>query len=333
MTAASTSAPYATLSPDVVLNAVESLGLRTTGSVLALNSYENRVYQIGLEDAAPVIAKFYRPARWTNAAILEEHQFSQELLDQEIPVIAPIKINQQTLHEFAEFRFALFPRKGGRALEVDNMRQLRQMGCFIARIHAIGSRQPFQHRLQLTAETYGYQPYQFLLDKHFIPHELKQPFCETLEQALGLITALFQHYADVKFIRVHGDCYAGNMILNNEILHIVDLDDCLMAPAVQDIWMMLPGSQQESPHQLQHILDGYYEFRDFDLRELHLIEALRTLRIIHYSGWLAKRWQDPAFPTSFPWFNSLKYWENELTIIRNQIALLDDPRTSFASLT
>lgn len=311
--------PYANLSPDIMLDAVESLGFHCSGSLSALNSYENRVYQIGMEDAAPVIAKFYRPGRWSDAAILEEHQFAQELLNLEIPVIAPIITHEKTLHEYAGFRFALFPRKGGRALEIDNMKQLEQMGRFIARIHAVGSCRPFQHRIHLNVNTYGSQPFQFLLENNFIPIELKDDFCETIETALKLITNQFQSISDISSIRLHGDCYAGNIILNGDSLHIVDLDDCLMGPAIQDVWMMLSGTEQDVKLQLNHILDGYFEFHDFDLRELRLVESLRTLRMIHYSGWLAKRWGDPAFPQSFPWFNTLHYWQNQLASLREQV--------------
>ena len=311
--------PYANLSPDLMLDAVESLGLLCNGSLSALNSYENRVYQIGIENAAPVIAKFYRPGRWTDAAIIEEHQFAQELLHLEIPVIAPLIINEQTLHDYAGFRFALFPRKGGRALEIDNMQQLERMGRFIARIHAVGNCLPFQHRIQLNEKTYGSQPFQFLLENDFIPIELKDNFCETIATALDLIKNQFQSISNISSLRLHGDCYAGNIILQEDSMHIVDLDDCLMGPAVQDIWMMLSGNEQDVKLQLNHILDGYFEFHEFDLRELRLVESLRTLRMIHYSGWLAKRWHDPAFPLNFPWFNTQHYWQNQLAGLQEQV--------------
>ena len=317
-----TSTPYANLTPDLILDAVESLGFNCSGSLSPLNSYENRVYQVGIEDEAPLIAKFYRPGRWSDAAIIEEHQFALELLALEIPVIAPLEINGNTLHEHGGFRFALFPRKGGRALEVDNMEQLEQMGRFIARMHAVGSCRSFQHRIRIDVDTYGMQPYRYLLENNFIPPELIHNFSATTETALQLVGELFDHASDLPVIRLHGDCHAGNILWNNNTLHIVDLDDCLMGPAVQDIWMMLSGSESDTKLQLKHILDGYYEFYDFNLRELHLVEALRTLRMIHYAGWLARRWEDPAFPANFPWFNTPRYWENQLNSLREQVDIL-----------
>jgi Ser/Thr protein kinase RdoA (MazF antagonist) len=316
-----TPTPYATLGPDIILNAVESLGFQCSGSLSALNSYENRVYQIGIEEASPLIAKFYRPLRWSNEAIIEEHQFAQELAALEIPVIAPLEIQGKTLHEFEGFRFALFPRKGGRALEVDNMTQLEQMGRFIGRMHAVGCCKSFQHRIRIDAETYGYQPYRYLLENNFIPEHIRQNFSTTTESALTMINDQFKQ-TDFPYIRLHGDCHAGNILWNDQTLHIVDLDDCLMGPAVQDIWMMLSGSEQDTKLQLKHILDGYYEFHEFNMRELHLVEALRTLRMIHYAGWLARRWEDPAFPANFPWFNTPHYWETQLNNLREQVAIL-----------
>ena len=318
-----TKTPYDSLSPDVILNAVESLGLRCSGSLTALNSYENRVYQVGIEDAEPLVAKFYRPARWSDAAIIEEHAFALELKALEIPVIAPLIMNENTLHTFQDFRFALFPRKGGRALEVDNMEQLEQMGRFIGRIHAVGCVRPFQHRIHINAETYGYQPYRFLLENNFVPPELLHNFSSTTETVLQLISDHLQAASDIPVIRLHGDCHAGNILWSRDALHIVDLDDCLMGPAVQDIWMMLSGSAADTKLQLKHILTGYEEFHDFNFRELHLIEALRTLRMIHYAGWLAKRWEDPTFPANFPWFNEPRYWENLLNNLREQVEILE----------
>lgn len=316
--------PYANLNPDVILNAVESVGYACTGALAPLNSYENRVYQIGVEDSPPLIAKFYRPERWSDAAILEEHQFALELQSLEIPVIAPLQIQNKTLHCFDGFRFALFPRKSGRALEADNLEQLEQLGRFIGRIHAVGSVRRFTHRIRIDADTYGQQPYQYLLEHDFIPPDLRHNFCDSIETVLQLIRQRFSEMHDVPYIRLHGDCHAGNILWNDGVLHIVDLDDCLMGPAVQDIWMMLSGSQQDTKMQLQYILAGYEEFYDFNVGELHLVEALRTLRMIHYSGWLAKRWEDPAFPASFPWFNTPRYWESQLNTLREQSAVLAD---------
>lgn len=315
--------PYSNLDPNLILDAIESAGFRCTGSLFALNSYENRVYQVGVEDAEPLIAKFYRPHRWSNAAILEEHQFALELVQHDIPIVAPLA-STASLHEYQNFRFALFPRQGGRALELENLEHLEWMGRFIGRIHAVGACQPFQHRLRLNVESYGQNPHQFLIENNFIPAEIKQDFCETIEAAFHKIKQNFQLAGAVDYIRLHGDCHAGNVLWNNAGPQIVDLDDCLMGPAIQDIWMLISGNtEQEISLQLNRILQGYREFHDFNFRELHLIESLRTLRMIHYSAWLAKRWEDPAFPLNFPWFNTLNYWREQLRNLKEQLFSLD----------
>ncbi|WP_133140405.1 serine/threonine protein kinase [Legionella genomosp. 1] len=315
--------PYAALNPNTILDAIESIGFLCTGSLHALNSYENRVYQIGIEDAEPLIAKFYRPHRWSSEAILEEHQFSLELAEQEIPVIAPLIVNDQTLHHHQDFRFALFPRRGGHALELDNDEQLEWMGRFIGRMHSVSASRSFQHRISLNTQTYGFEPYRLLIEQGFIPDYLTSNFCKTVETALEKITQIFEWVGGLDQIRLHGDCHAANILWRDSGPHIVDLDDCLMGPAIQDIWMLLSGEPKHMELQLEKILNGYYEFHDFNLRERHLIEVLRTLRMLHYSGWLAKRWDDPAFPLSFPWFNTPVYWENMMRNLNEQIDLLD----------
>lgn len=315
--------PYAQLNPDTILDAIESTGFLCTGGLMALNSYENRVYQIEIEDSEPLIAKFYRPHRWTSEAILEEHQFSLELVDHEIPIIAPLIIKDQTLHQHQDFRFALFPRRGGRGLELDNDEQLEWMGRFLGRLHRVSAGQSFQHRIQLNTQTYGEDPYQFLLAHHFIPDYLQAEFCKTVEIILSKIKEIFAYVSGVDSIRLHGDCHPGNVLWRESGPHIVDLDDCLMGPAIQDIWMLLPGEPEQTTIQLEKILQGYYEFHDFNLRERHLIEPLRTLRMLHYSGWLAKRWTDPAFPLNFPWFAKPVYWENQLVNLKEQLVLLE----------
>lgn len=315
--------PYAQLDPTVIIDAVESLGFLCTGSLLALNSYENRVYQIGIEEACPLIAKFYRPHRWSSEAILEEHQFSLELAQQEIPVIAPLVINDHTLHHYHNFRFALFPRHGGRALELNNNEQLEWMGRFIGRLHSVGASRPFHHRMQLTAQSYGYAAYAFLIEHHFIPDYLTANFCRTVETALQKIDQIFNGLGQISQIRLHGDCHAGNVLWRDEGPHIVDLDDCLMGPAIQDMWMLLSGDAKQMDLQLTTILQGYNEFHDFNPRERHLIEVLRTLRMLHYSAWLAKRWTDPTFPLNFPWFNAPVYWQNLIVSFNEQLELLD----------
>ncbi|KTD59641.1 kinase [Legionella sainthelensi] len=315
--------PYTRLDPNAILDAVESTGLLCTGSLIALNSYENRVYQIGIENDEPLIAKFYRPNRWSSEAILEEHQFSLELVQHEIPIISPLIINDQTLHHYHDFRFSLFPRRGGHALELDNSEQLEWMGRFIGRIHRISAFKSFKHRMQLNPQTYGHDPYKLLLEQNFIPDYLIPNFCKTAETALQKIEQIFKSIVHVDQIRLHGDCHAGNVLWNESGPHIVDLDDCLMGPAIQDIWMLLSGEQEQMDLQLEKILRGYCEFHDFNPRERHLIEALRTLRMLHFSGWLAKRWTDPAFPLSFPWFNTPVYWQNQIVNLNEQIELLD----------
>jgi Ser/Thr protein kinase RdoA (MazF antagonist) len=317
--------PYANLDPHLILNAIESLGFRVSGGLFSLNSYENRVYQIGIEDGEPIIAKFYRPGRWSDAAILEEHQFSLELNQHEIAVVAPLTTDGKTLHHYQEFRFSLFPRKGGRTLELDNLDHLEWMGRFIGRLHAVGSIKRFQHRPRLDVATNGYQPHRFLLENNFYPESLKDAFCVCTEALLKKAQERFDQAGDIKNIRLHGDCHVGNILWSDSGPQIVDLDDCVTGPAVQDIWMLISGNHPDQVNlQMDRILKGYTEFYDFDYRELRLIEALRTLRMINYSGWLAKRWEDPAFPLTFPWFNTFSYWKVHLDDLREQEMLLNE---------
>jgi len=315
--------PYANLDPNVILNAIESAGFHCSGSLFALNSYENRVYQVGIEDASPLIAKFYRPHRWTDAAILEEHQFAHELLTLEIPVVAPIPgANQHTLHHFQEFRFAVFPRCGGHALELDRLDQLEWMGRFLGRLHAVGACQTFQHRLPLNVQTHGYSSYHFLIENNFIPNEINQSYCTVVTRLLTEIENQFNAIDHINYIRLHGDCHAGNVLWKDTGPHIVDLDDCLMGPAVQDIWMLLSGNSHQMEIEIECILRGYTEFHDFNRSELRLIEALRALRMLQYSAWLANRWEDPAFLSGFPWFNTINYWREHLHDLNEQLNLL-----------
>lgn len=316
--------PYADLTPDLVLDAVESLGYLSDARVLALNSYENRVYQVGIEDEQPLIAKFYRPARWSDAAIREEHAFSFELADCEIPVVAPLQRDGETLFSHAGFRFALFPRRGGRAPEPGNLEQLYRLGQLLGRLHAVGASRPFVHRETLAVSNFGHQSLATLLDGGFIPKSLL-PAYESV--ARDLLKRLDELFARVHFkpIRLHGDCHPGNLLCRDDSFHIVDMDDCRMGPALQDLWMMLGGGERhERLSQLAELIDGYQEFHDFDSRELPLIEGLRSLRLLHYSAWLARRWTDPAFPMSFPWFGSERYWGEQILILREQMAALDE---------
>jgi Ser/Thr protein kinase RdoA (MazF antagonist) len=319
-----TNHPYDNLSPDVILSAIESLGLHCSGSLHTLNSYENRVFQIGIEDGPPLIAKFYRPNRWSDAAILEEHQFSQELIDYEIAVVAPWQnAEKKTLHEYQGFKFALFPRWGGHALELDNLDQLEWMGRFIGRLHAVSACNTFKHRPQLTAQRLGYDSYQFLKDNNIVPSYLQHNYFHLVETALTHIDTEFLQASPIRNIRLHGDMHAGNVLWDTKGPHIVDLDDCMMGPAIQDIWMLLSGDEHQFKIQLEKILKGYQEFYDFNPQELNLIESLRTLRMLHYSAWIAKRWQDPAFPANFPWFNTDRYWQEQTQYLAEQVSLLN----------
>ncbi len=316
---------FSLLTPDCVLNALDSIGLRSDGRMLALNSYENRVYQIGMEDGAPVVAKFYRPLRWTDAAILEEHAFVQELFEREIPVVPALAlVGGKTLHEFEGYRFAVFPRHGGRAPELENRDTLEWMGRFLGRIHAIGALRPFQHRPELNIDTFGVAPRDYLLAHNFIPADLDAAYRSVVEQALQGVRHCFERAGKVSTLRLHGDCHAGNVLWTDDGPHFVDFDDSRMGPAVQDLWMLLSGERADMVRQLSDVLAGYEDFHDFDARELHLIEALRTLRLIHYSAWLAQRWDDPAFKQAFPWFNTQRYWQDRILELREQIALMEE---------
>jgi Ser/Thr protein kinase RdoA (MazF antagonist) len=307
------------------LNAVESVGFRSDGRLLALNSYENRVYQIGLEEGAPLIAKFYRPKRWTDEAILEDHSFVQELVDHEIPVVPAMLLNGKTLHTFEGFRFSVFPKHGGRAPELEGRSTLEWMGRFLGRIHAIGSLKPYQERPTLDIKSFGEQPRDYLLSHEFIPADLDTAYRSAVDLALDGVRYCFTRAGEVASLRLHGDCHVGNVLWTDQGPHFVDFDDSRMGPAVQDLWMLLSGDRADMIRQLTDVLAGYEDFCDFNERELHLIEALRTLRLIHYAAWLAHRWDDPAFKQAFPWFNTQRYWQDRILELREQIALMDEP--------
>ena len=319
--------PYARLTPDVVLNALESVGLKCDGRLLALASYENRVYQVGLEEteaARFVVAKFYRPGRWSDEAIAEEHAFAAMLAAKEIPVVAPLGLHSATLHHYDGFRFAVYPRRGGRSPELEDPKTLEWLGRFIGRIHAVGAARRFEHRPRLDIERFGTEPRAFLLESRFIPDDLVAAWTQAADLALEGVRHAYARAGDVREIRVHGDCHPGN-VLWADGPHFVDLDDTCMAPAVQDLWMLVSGDLRSMALQLGHLLDGYREFMDFDPRELELVEALRTLRLLHYSAWLARRWDDPAFPIAFPWFNTQRYWQDRILELREQIAAMQEP--------
>ena len=313
------------LSPEQMLDAVEQRGIACDGRFLALNSYENRVFQLGVEDAPPVVAKFYRPQRWADEAIMEEHKFTLYLAQEELPVIAPlIDDRDQTLHFDGPFRFALYPCRGGRAPELDNSEHLKMLGRFTARIHASGAGERYQHRPELNIDTYARQPSEFLLNNGFLPVHLETAWSSLIENLIAQIENCYQRAGRINTIRLHGDLHQGNILWTEHGPHIVDFDDARMGPAIQDLWMFLSGDRSYMVARLKDLLEGYTQFFDFDPIELHLVEALRTLRMIHHSGWLASRWEDPAFPAAFPWFNSMKYWEQQILDLREQSALMDE---------
>ncbi len=317
---------YQDLSPDRILDAVEGTGLHCNGHLHALNSYENRVYQIGIEERDFIVAKFYRPGRWSDEAILEEHAYALELAEREIPVVPPLRDERgETLHHHQGFRFALYPRRGGRWPDLDNPDNLVWLGRFIARIHALGAVQPFLHRPTLDIEHFGDESYRYVLEQGFIPRDLELPYRSLAEDVLKQVRVCYQRAGEVQHIRLHGDCHPGNILWTDDGPHFVDFDDCRMGPAVQDVWMLLSGERRDMTAKLAEILDGYTEFHDFNPRELNLVEALRTLRMLHYSAWLARRWEDPAFKQAFTWFNTPRYWEEQILALREQAALLDEP--------
>ena len=344
--------PYRGLTPDVVLDALDSVSLRGDGRLIQLNSYENRVFQVFLEDGSVVVAKFYRPGRWSDAQILEEHAFSLALLAQEIPVVAPLVLtlsplidhraqliaDQGDIRTLATFntaqgplRFSVTPRCSGQAPELDNDDTLRWIGRFLGRLHAVGKQQPFLHRRVLSVNTVGAAARDWLVANDSVPVDVFSTWLGTVNQALAAAQALFDQAAPTASIRLHGDCHSGNILWGGRKSgeggktqgpHFVDLDDAVQGPAVQDLWMLLSGDAAAMSRQMSVVLSGYTAFMDFDVRELKLIEALRTLRMIHHSAWLAQRWADPAFPIAFPWFGGVAYWQQQVTQLNEQLELM-----------
>ncbi|MCC5794306.1 MAG: serine/threonine protein kinase [Chromatiales bacterium] len=317
---------YRELGPAQILDAVDSLGLRSDGRLLPLNSYENRVYRVGIEEGQPIVVKFYRPGRWSDEAILEEHAFAAELAGDELPVVAPLAHEGRTLHHAQGFRFAVSPCRGGHAPELDRSELLLQLGRLVARIHLHGARrQRFRHRPRLSLETHGRIPARFLLEREFIPAELSRVYSGLCGHLFQLVGACLDRAGTSREICLHGDFHPGNVLVDGERLHIVDLDDSMSGPAIQDLWMFLSGGRSEQIPQLAALLAGYTEFRAFDARELHLVEALRTLRMIHYAAWLARRHEEPAFKQAFPWFNTPRYWDEHILALREQASLMEEP--------
>jgi Ser/Thr protein kinase RdoA (MazF antagonist) len=315
--------PYERLTPDLVIESVESLGSHSDGRILALNSYENRVYQVGIEDGPPLVVKFYRPGRWTDASIHEEHAFALELAGAEVPVVPPIVREGVSLFEREGFRFAVFERRGGRWPELGTTTEREWMGRFLGRIHMVGRRQRFAHRERIEVERMGEASRDYLLNEGWLPEHLEAAYDSLTNDLIERVHSAFEA-ASAARIRLHGDCHRGNVLWTDDGPHFVDLDDCATGPAIQDLWMLLSGTRAEMSEQLAQILEGYSQFSTFDYSELILVESLRTLRMIHYAAWLARRWEDPAFPRAFPWFKEPRYWEEHVLQLREQLAAIDE---------
>lgn len=317
--------PFSGLTPDLVLDALDAVGIRGDGRLLALNSFENRVYQAWRDDAPPVVVKFYRPARWSDAQIVEEHQFTVELADAGVPSVPPLELGGARLFTYGGFRYAVFPRHGGRAPELERADVLESLGRFLARLHTVGAARAFAVRPALDVESFGDESRAYLVEHGFLPADLRAAWTQIVDLALAAVREVFAAAAPFATLRLHGDCHGGNVLWTDAGAHFVDFDDARMGPAVQDLWMLLAGDRASMEAQLAALLRGYRSFRDFDRRELALVEALRTLRLIHYSAWIARRWDDPAFPAAFPWFNTERYWQDRILELREQVALMDEP--------
>ncbi len=324
--------PFADLTPVRVLDALERAGWRGDGRVLQLNSFENRVLLVHLEDAEPVVVKFYRPGRWTNAQIEEEHAFAIELVEAEVPVAAPLKgadgrmlqIDSGDIDGGSELRFAVCARKPGRAPELEADGVVERIGSFLGRLHAVGARSKFAHRISLDIDKLGREAVAAVLESEHLPMELQTPWQQAADQVLTRCTTLAERVGPVQTLRLHGDCHLGNILWTEAGPHFVDLDDAMNGPVVQDLWMLLAGDSATAQRQTAALLDGYEQFCEFDRRELRLVEAMRTFRMLHYSAWISRRWHDPAFPAAFPWFGTAAYWNEQLTRLRDQTSLLDE---------
>jgi Ser/Thr protein kinase RdoA (MazF antagonist) len=316
--------PFAGLTPDVVLDAAASLGFESDGRLFALNSYENRVYQMGTPEGL-VVLKFYRPGRWSDAQIAEEHAFTAELADAEMAVAAPLNVGSASLFRFQDFRFAVFPWMRGRAPELDAPEARAMLGRSLARIHRVGAVQPFRTRGRLTVERLGFEARDQVIDSGLLPAASEESYLRATDALLERIERVFGEVGAVRQLRVHGDCHLGNLLWNEQGPVFVDLDDCMMAPAIQDLWMLLSGSESEQQRQWRELLEGYEQFRELDFAELRLIEPLRALRMLHHAAWLATRWADPAFPRAFTWFGTVRFWEGHINDLLEQVAAVDDP--------
>jgi len=316
--------PFTGLTPDVVLDAATSVGLETDGRLFALNSYENRVYQLGSPQGALVL-KFYRPARWSDEQIEEEHHFTAELAAADLPVAAPVQLEGRRLFRYHDFRFAAFPWMRGRTPELDAVDARRILGRSLGRIHQIGAGRPFRASPRIAIQRLGWEARTQVLASELLPQSLRDRYSSVSGALLERVSQAFAEIDAIAEIRLHGDCHLGNLLWNEQGPVFVDLDDCAMGPRVQDMWMMLAGSAAEQQRQWSELLEGYQQFADFDFRELRLIEPLRALRMLHHAAWVTHRWSDPAFPRAFPWLGEQRYWEGYLGDLLEQIEMIDDP--------
>jgi Ser/Thr protein kinase RdoA (MazF antagonist) len=317
--------PFANLSPERVLGAAEALGLDPDGRLFALNSYENRVYRVGRHDAEPVVLKFYRAARWSDAQILEEHAFATELAAADIQVVAPIVLAGTTLSFVDEFRIAAFPLRPGGAPDLDQPEARELLGRTLARIHAIGALQPFRVRRTLAGELLGRSARERVLDSGHLPHHMEERYAQVSEALIEAIEQVWSEVGPVRRIRLHGDCHLGNILWQSQGPVFVDLDDCLNGPAIQDLWMFLSGSPDEQGRQWTELMSGYERFARIDYHEIRLMEALRASRMLNHAAWITERWADPAFPRAFPWFGEARYWEQHVNDLAEQGAAVEDP--------
>ncbi len=318
-------APFDSLDPGAVFSAAESIGIEPSGRLFALNSYENRVYQLGDEEGALWVLKFYRPARWSDAQIAEEHEFTFELAAAELPVAAPLRRDGVSLFEHRRLRFAAFPYLAGRAPELDDRDTLTLLGRTLARMHGIGARARFRHRPALNLDRFGVRAREQVIASGFLPDALREQYARVSEQVIGRVRQSFDAFGPLPALRIHGDCHAGNILWRPTGPLFVDLDDCMSGPRIQDLWMFLAGDAASQQSTWAALMEGYELFGELDFAELTLVESLRSLRILHHSAWIAHRWHDPAFPRAFPWFADARFWERHIADLLEQLAAMDDP--------